>query len=388
MDYEQRSLICHKKSQGKIQLTSKVPVKTEEDLAIYYTPGVSAPCLAIQKNHNLAYDYTSKGNLVAVITDGSAILGLGNIGSLAGMPVMEGKSILFKNFANIDAFPICLAVQDPEKIIETIKNIAPGFAGINLEDIAAPHCFEIEKRLSKELDIPVFHDDQHGTAIVTCAAVLNSLKLTGKCISDIRIVINGAGAAGTAIAHMLHLLGAKTILVCDRQGILDRKENKILNKNKADLLNFCNPDNETGSLSDALIQADLFIGVSAPDVVTPVMVQSMKKNPILFAMANPKPEIHPDSAKEAGAAIIGTGRSDFPNQINNVLVFPGLFRGALDAKAKKITEGMLLAAVEALCSLIPESNLSEKNILPSVFDPRVVPAIASAVSAQWKKEQL
>lgn len=383
MDYGKLALQRHQEAGGKIEIASRVELKDGEDLAIYYTPGVAAPCLEIAEDPSAAAKYTSRDRLVAIVTDGSAILGLGNIGGLAGMPVMEGKAILFKHFADVDAFPICLATQDPEEIIQTVKNIAPGFGGINLEDIAAPACFEVERRLKKELNIPVFHDDQHGTAIVTCAALLNALKLTGRNLESCKIVINGAGAAGCAIGLMIHNLGCRNILICDSKGIVST--HRQLTPSKKELLTFTNPGDIAGQLADAVIGADVFIGVSAPNVLTPEMVKTMAKNPVIFAMANPVPEILPDAAKAAGAAVVGTGRSDFPNQINNVLVFPSLFRGALDAKATCITEEMLMAAVHALADSIPEDQLNPENILPTVFNKEASAALAHAVEKAWKE---
>lgn len=383
MDYGKLALQRHQEAGGKIEIASRVELKDGEDLAIYYTPGVAAPCLEIAEDPSAAAKYTSRDRLVAIVTDGSAILGLGNIGGLAGMPVMEGKAILFKHFADVDAFPICLATQDPEEIIQTVKNIAPGFGGINLEDIAAPACFEVERRLKKELNIPVFHDDQHGTAIVTCAALLNALKLTGRNLESCKIVINGAGAAGCAIGQMIYNLGCRNILICDSKGIVST--HRQLTPSKKELLTFTNPGDIAGQLADAVIGADVFIGVSAPNVLTPEMVKTMAKNPVIFAMANPVPEILPDAAKAAGAAVVGTGRSDFPNQINNVLVFPSLFRGALDAKATCITEEMLMAAVHALADSIPEDQLNPENILPTVFNKEASAALAHAVEKAWKE---
>lgn len=383
MNYGEKSLRLHETAHGKIEITPTVSVENGEDLSVYYTPGVAAPCLAIAEDEKLASKYTAKPRTVAVVTDGSAILGLGNIGSLAGLPVMEGKAVLFKRFANVDAFPICLATQNPEEIIATVKNIAPGFGGINLEDIAAPACFEVEQRLKEELSIPVFHDDQHGTAIVTCAALLNALKVTGRTPEKTKVVINGAGAAGCAIAEMLSKLGFSQILVCDSKGIISAS--RPLNPAKEKLLTFTNPLNQSGTLADALNGSDVFIGVSAPNCVTEEMAASMAEDSIIFAMANPNPEIHPDAAKKAGAAVIGTGRSDFPNQINNVLVFPALFRGALDACAEKITEEMCIAAVHALAAVIPEAELSADYIIPDVFNPKVTEYIAAAVSESWQK---
>lgn len=382
MDYGKLALQRHEEAGGKIEIASRVEVVDGEDLAIYYTPGVAAPCLEIAADPSAASKYTSRDRMVAIVTDGSAILGLGNIGGLAGMPVMEGKAILFKHFANVDAFPICLATQDPEEIIQTVKNIAPGFGGINLEDIAAPACFEVERRLKKELNIPVFHDDQHGTAIVTCAALLNALKLTKRALENCKVVINGAGAAGSAIAQMIYNLGCCNILICDSKGIVS--SHRQLTPAKQELMGFTNPGDIAGKLSDAVIGADVFIGVSAPNVLTQDMVKTMAKDPIIFAMANPNPEILPDDAKAAGAAVVGTGRSDFPNQINNVLVFPSLFRGALDAKATRITSEMLIAAVHALADSIPDDELTTENILPTVFNKEASKALADAVQKAWE----
>ncbi|WP_425756508.1 NAD(P)-dependent malic enzyme [Ihubacter sp. rT4E-8] len=385
MDYEKESLKCHEEAKGKIKIAATVPIDTEEDLAIYYTPGVAAPCLAIADSAKNASKYTCKNRTVAIVTDGSAILGLGNIGSLAGLPVMEGKAALFKRFANVDAFPICLDTQDPDEIIKTVKHIAPGFGAINLEDIAAPACFKVERTLKKELSIPVFHDDQHGTAIVTCAALLNALKVTKKTIAESKVVINGAGAAGTAIAEMLSKLGCKNIILCDSKGII-AKHRKNLNAAKKELLTFTNPDNQEGSLIDALEKADVFIGVSTAGILSQKMIRSMGRQPIIFAMANPIPEILPNEAIAAGAAVVGTGRSDYVNQINNVLVFPALFKGALEAHAQKITDKMLLAAVYALAGVVTESELSPEYIIPTPFHPDVTPAIANAVRLAWTKE--
>lgn len=382
MDYGKLALERHEKAGGKIDITSRVALTSAEDLSVYYTPGVAAPCLAIKDDPAAASKYTSRDRLVAIVTDGSAILGLGNIGAVAGMPVMEGKAILFKHFAGIDAFPICLDTQDPEEIIATVKHISPGFGGINLEDIAAPACFEVERRLKKELNIPVFHDDQHGTAIVTCAALINALRITGRAMEDCKIVINGAGAAGSAIAQMAYNLGCHHILICDSKGIISA--HRELSSAKKELLAFTNPENIEGSLKDAVVSADIFIGVSAPGVLTGDMVKNMEKDPIIFAMANPVPEIFPDEAKAAGAAVIGTGRSDYPNQINNVLVFPSLFRGALDAKATTITDEMLIAAVYALADSIPQDELTAENILPTVFNKNAADALAAAVKKAWE----
>lgn len=379
MTNDEKALELHKEWQGKIETTPKAPVKTREDLALCYTPGVAAPCREIAKDPSLAYDYTIKANTIAVVSDGSAVLGLGNIGPYAAMPVMEGKAVLFKEFGGVNAFPICLATQDTEEIIQTVKAIAPGFGGINLEDISAPRCFIIEDRLKKELDIPVFHDDQHGTAIVVLAGIINALKVVGKKKEDVRIVVNGAGSAGIAITKLLLHYGFKDITMCDKTGILSKSTKEDLNFMQKEMLEVTNLSGKTGTLSDALKGADIFVGVSAPNIVTPEMVRSMAEDSILFAMANPVPEIMPDVAKEAGARVIGTGRSDFPNQVNNVVAFPGIFKGALEAHAKEITEEMKLAAAEAIASLVPESELSDVNILPEPFDPRVADIVAKAV---------
>ena len=379
MDNKEKAMMMHEKWRGKIEVISRSQLDTREDLAIAYTPGVAQPCLEIAKDKSLSYTLTRRGNLVAVITDGTAVLGLGDIGPEAAMPVMEGKCVLFKHFAGVDAFPICLDTKDTEKIIETIKLLAPSFGGINLEDISAPRCFEIEKRLQEELDIPVFHDDQHGTAIVVIAALINSLRFVKKSIEDITIVINGAGAAGTAIAKMLIDLKAGDIIICDSKGIIHtgRPGNDPY---KEDMAKFTNKGNRQGSLADAMKQADVFIGVSAPDTVTKEMVASMKEDPIVFAMANPVPEIMPDIAKEAGARIVGTGRSDFANQVNNVLAFPGIFKGALMVRATAINEQMKLAAALAIASLVDEKDLSEEHILPDLFDENVSKKIAEEVA--------
>jgi len=371
------SLRKHKKWHGKIEIVSKVRINTSEDLAIAYTPGVAEPCKEISKNIEKIYDYTIKSNTVAIITDGSAVLGLGNIGSKAALPVMEGKAVLFKEFADINAFPICLDTEDPEKIIETVKLISPAFAGINLEDIAAPKCFLIEERLKKELDIPVFHDDQHGTAIVVLAGLINALKIVGKDIKNLKVVINGAGAAGIAIAKLLLKFGIKNIVLCDKKGILHKDED-WLNFAQAELALKTNPEGLRGSLEKAIISADVFVGVSAGNVVTREMIESMNDEPIVFAMANPIPEIMPDEAKRAGAKIVGTGRSDFPNQVNNVLAFPGIFKGALKCR-KQITDEMKIAAAYAIAKMVPEKKLSVDNILPKAFEPKIADKVAEAV---------
>lgn len=378
MDYAKMALEMHEKYKGKISVASKVRLETRDDLSTAYTPGVAAPCLEIQKDKANAYAYTAKGNLVAVVTDGTAVLGLGDIGPEAAMPVMEGKAALFKAFGGVDAFPICLATKDTEEIIETVKRIAPGFGGINLEDISSPRCFEIEQRLEQELDIPVFHDDQHGTAIVVTAALLNALKLAGKEIGEIMLVLNGPGSAGTAIAKMLLHAGVKHMLICDKEGILAEGRANML-PHMAELAGLTNPAGKTGTLADALVGADVFIGVSAGNILKPEMVRTMNRDAIVFAMANPTPEISYEEATAAGVRIMATGRSDYPNQINNVLVFPGIFRGALDARARDITYPMKLAAAKAIAALIDEKDLREDYIIPSAFDKRVAKAVAEAV---------
>lgn len=383
MNYNEEALKMHELHKGKIEVKSKVKLDNRDDLSTAYTPGVAEPCRKIHDNKENVYKYTAKGNLVAVLSDGSAVLGLGNIGPEAAMPVMEGKAILFKNYANVDAFPICVDTQNTEEIINVAKNIAPTFGGINLEDIQAPKCFEIERRLQEILDIPVFHDDQHGTAVVVCAALINALKLTKKSIEDIYVVLNGPGAAGTAIIKMLMTLGANNIVACDSKGIVVENREEGMNEHKAELARITNKQRIKGSLKDAMIGADVFIGVSAPNSVTEDMIKSMNKDAIVFAMANPTPEIMPDVAKMAGARVIGTGRSDFPNQINNVLAFPGIFRGALDARAKKITENMKKAAVYAIAGLVSDEELSENYIIPGPFDNRVVKSVAKAVHDAW-----
>lgn len=383
MDYAKAALEMHKEHRGKIEVISKIPLKTKEDLSTAYTPGVAAPCLEIKEQKEAAYTYTSKGNLVAVVTDGTAVLGLGDIGPEAAMPVMEGKAILFKAFGGVDAFPICLDTKDPDEIVETVKRLAPTFGGINLEDISAPRCFEIEQRLEQELDIPVFHDDQHGTAIVTTAALLNALKIVKKDIGEVKVVLNGPGSAGTAIAKMLLHAGVKHMLICDRTGILCEGRERMT-PHKVELASLTNQEKLTGSLNDAIVGADVFIGVSTAGALTPEMVHTMNPDAIVFAMANPTPEIMYEEAKAAGVRIMATGRSDYPNQINNVLVFPGLFRGALDARAKRITVEMKLAAAYAVAGLIGSSELSEEYIIPSAFDERVAQAVAQAVAKAWK----
>jgi malate dehydrogenase (oxaloacetate-decarboxylating) len=378
MNYFEESLKLHEEKVGKIEVVSKVKVNTREDLSLAYTPGVAEPCRKIHENEENVYKYTSKGNLVAVVTDGTAVLGLGDIGPKAGLPVMEGKAILFKEFADVDAFPICLATKDVDEIVRTVKLIAPGFGGINLEDIGAPRCFEIEEKLKKELDIPVFHDDQHGTAIVVLAGLINALKVVEKKIEDIKVVINGAGAAGTAIAKLLLSSGVKNLIACDKAGILYRG-NENVDEAKRELAKVTNPDNIQGTLADALVGADVFIGVSAPGVVSQDMVRAMNKDSILFAMANPTPEIMPEEAKAAGARVIGTGRSDFPNQVNNVLAFPGIFRGALDVRAKEINEEMKIAAAYAIASMIKDEDLNDNNVIPYALDRTVAANVAEAI---------
>ena len=384
MTINEKALELHEKWNGKLDTVSKVQVKTREDLALAYTPGVAEPCKVIAKDPEAAYRYTIKSNTVAVVSDGSAVLGLGNIGPLAAMPVMEGKAVLFKEFGGINAFPICLDTQDTEEIIETVVRIAPAFGGINLEDISAPRCFEIEERLKKLLNIPVFHDDQHGTAIVVLAGIINDLKVTGKKKEDCRVVVNGAGSAGVAITKLLLNYGFPHITMCDKTGMLC-KGMEGLNWMQEKMVEVTNLEHKTGTLADALKGADIFVGVSAPGIVSQEMVASMNKDSILFAMANPVPEIMPDLAKAAGARVVGTGRSDFPNQVNNVLIFPGIFRGALEGRATAITEEMKLAAANAIAALVDDSELSDENILPAAFDPRVADAVSKAVKEHIKK---
>lgn len=384
MDYYKESLRMHEEHRGKMAVASKVKVENKDDLSTAYTPGVAEPCRKIKENPEDVYKYTNKSNIVAVVSDGSAVLGLGNIGGLASIPVMDGKSLLFKEFAGIDAFPICLDTQDVDEIVKTVKNIAPTLGGINLEDISAPRCFEIEEKLQEELDIPVFHDDQHGTAVVVSAAVINAAKFTGRELSSIRAVINGAGAAGTAIAKMLMNLGINDIIACDSKGILTRHR-EDLNEAKKRLAAITNEDQISGSLKEAVKGRDLFIGVSAAKVLTEDMVRDMADDAIIFAMANPEPEILPDLAKGAGAAVVGTGRSDYANQINNVLIFPGIFKGALAARAERITEEMKTAAAYALAGIIPDEELSAEYIIPSAFHPGVADTVAAAVEKAWKK---
>ena len=378
MTNSEKALALHKEWNGKIETTPKCEVKSREDLALAYTPGVAEPCKVIAEDKEAAYQYTIKSNTVAVVSDGSAVLGLGNIGAAAAMPVMEGKAVLFKEFGNVNAFPICLDTQDTEEIIKTVVNIAPAFGGINLEDISAPRCFEIESRLKELLDIPVFHDDQHGTAIVVLAGIINALKVTGKKKEDCKIVVNGAGSAGIAISKLLLRYGFPNLTLCDKSGILN-KDSKDLTWMQKEMMEVPNLEGKSGTLADAFVGADIFVGVSAPNIVSEEMVASMNKDAILFAMANPTPEIMPDLAKKAGAKVVGTGRSDFPNQVNNVVAFPGIFKGALEGRATQITEEMKLAASLALASLVPDDELNEDNILPEAFDPRVADVVSAAV---------
>ena len=379
MDKKEFALNQHEKWNGKIEVISRAKIETPEDLAVAYTPGVAEPCLKIAKDVDLSYKSTRRGNLVAVVTDGTAVLGLGDIGPEAGMPVMEGKCALFKEFGDVDAFPLCIRSKDVDEIVNTVALLAGSFGGINLEDISAPRCFEIERKLKERCDIPVFHDDQHGTAVVTAAALLNALKFTGRKIEDIKVVMSGAGAAGSAIIKLLIELGLKNVIMCDRKGaIYEGREG--LNEEKAKMAAITNREKQAGSLADVLKGADVFIGVSAPGTVTEEMVKTMAKDPILFPMANPVPEIMPDLAMKAGAAVVGTGRSDFPNQINNVLAFPGIFRGALDVRAKDINDPMNAAAAHAIANLIDESELRADYIIPDPFDPRVKEAVSAAVA--------
>ena len=384
MNIKEESLKKHYAWQGKIEVVSRTQVKSSEDLSLAYTPGVAEPCLQIAEDYEKSFTLTRRHNLIAVVTDGSAVLGLGNIGAEAGMPVMEGKCVLFKEFAGVDAFPICIRSNDVDEIVDTVYKISGSFGGINLEDISAPRCFEIEKKLKEKCDIPVFHDDQHGTAICVAAAMLNALKLVNKNISEIKCVINGAGAAGTAIGELLLSLGLKNLIMCDKAGAI-YKGMPDLSKAHEKLSLKTNPKNEKGSLKDVLENADVFIGVSAPNIVTKEMIATMADSAAVFAMANPIPEIMPDEAKLGGAAVVGTGRSDFPNQINNVLAFPGIFRGALDVRASDINEEMKMAAVYALCSLVSDEELSADYILPKAFDKRIAPTVASAVAEAARK---
>ena len=378
MTNNEKALKMHEEWNGKIETTAKAHVNSREDLAIAYTPGVAEPCKVIAQDPEAAYKYTMKANTVAVVSDGSAVLGLGNIGALAAMPVMEGKAVLFKEFGGVNAVPICLDTQDTEEIIKSVVNIAPAFGGINLEDISAPRCFEIETRLKELLNIPVFHDDQHGTAIVVLAGIINALKVTGQKKEDCRVVVNGAGSAGVAITKLLLTYGFPHITMCDINGIIS-KNSPNLNWMQQQMTEVTNLEERTGTLADALKGADIFVGVSAPNIVSKEMVASMNKDAILFAMANPVPEIMPDLAKEAGAKVVGTGRSDFPNQVNNVVAFPGIFKGALEGRATQITEEMKLAAANAIAGLVPEEELNENNILPEAFDPRVADTVSKAI---------
>ena len=384
MDVYEKSLQLHEQWAGKMSTEPKCPVKSREDLSLAYTPGVAEPCRKIAANPEKVYRYTQKGNTIAVVSDGSAVLGLGNIGAAAAMPVMEGKAVLFKSFGDVNAVPICLDTQDVDEIVDTVIRIAPAFGGINLEDISAPRCFEIEKRLNDALDIPVFHDDQHGTAIVVLSGIINGLRVTGKHKEDCKVVVNGAGSAGIAITRLLLTYGFKHVTMCDRNGIL-HKDYEGLNWMQQEMLKVTNLENQTGTLADALKGADIFVGVSAPGIVSAEMVQSMNKDSILFAMANPTPEIMPDIAKAAGARIVGTGRSDFPNQVNNVVAFPGIFKGALEGRASIITEEMKLAAAEAIASLVSDEELSDDFIMPEAFDPRVADVVSEAVKSHIKK---
>ena len=376
----EKALKLHKENKGKLGVHSKVTVRNAHDLSLAYSPGVAEPCLDIFEDDSKAYEYTMKGNLVAVVTNGTAVLGLGNIGPKAAMPVMEGKALLFKSFADVDAFPICLDTTDPDKIVETVKLMEPTFGGVNLEDIAAPQCFEIEERLKKACNIPVFHDDQHGTAIVTAAGLLNALKLVDKKLEDIRVVANGAGSAGVAIVKLLLSMGVKDVILCDTKGIIYEGRPIGMNPFKEELARITNKEQKQGTLADALVGADVFVGVSAPGVVTKEMVQTMNEKSIIFAMANPIPEIMPEDAKEAGAFVVGTGRSDFSNQVNNVLAFPGIFRGALEVHAKEINEEMKVAAVNAIAGLITDAELNADYVIPDPFDPRVAAHVAEAVA--------
>ena len=387
MTQNEKALKLHEEWNGKLNTTPKCTVKSREDLAIAYTPGVAEPCKVIAEDKEAAYQYTIKANTVAVVSDGSAVLGLGNIGPEAAMPVMEGKAVLFKEFGDVNAFPICLDTQDTEEIIQTVINIAPAFGGINLEDISAPRCFEIEERLKEKLNIPVFHDDQHGTAIVVLAGIINALKVVNKTKEECKVIVNGAGSAGIAISKLLLRYGFKHLTLCDKSGILS-KNTKDLNWMQEKMMEVTNLEGKEGTLADAFVGADIFVGVSAPNIVTSEMVASMNRDGIIFAMANPVPEIMPNVAKAAGAKVVGTGRSDFPNQVNNVVAFPGIFKGALEGRATAITEDMKLAAALAIASLVPEEELNEDNIMPEAFDPRVADVVSAAVKAhinEWNK---
>jgi malate dehydrogenase (oxaloacetate-decarboxylating) len=384
MNYYDASMAMHREQHGKLAVRSKVPVKTKDDLSTAYTPGVAQPCVAIAEDPDAAYELTIKANTVAVVSDGSAVLGLGNIGGLASLPVMEGKAVLFKEFGDVDAFPICLDTQDTDEIVETVVRIAPTFGGINLEDISAPRCFEVERRLNEALDIPVFHDDQHGTAVVVSAAVINAFRLLGRPLGEVKAVINGAGAAGSAVTKMLLAIGVEDIIVCDSTGIISEDREAGFGADKRELLSLTNKSGVSGTLTDAVRGRDLFIGVSAPRVLTEPMVRSMADGAVVFAMSNPEPEIEPDLAKAAGAAVVGTGRSDHPNQINNVLVFPGIFKGALAARAKRITEEMKVAAAYALAGLVSDEELAADYVIPPAFKPGVADAVAAAVARAWE----
>lgn len=384
MTIQEKALELHEKWNGKLETVSKTPVKSREDLSLAYTPGVAEPCKVIAKDKEAAYKYTMKANTVVVVSDGSAVLGLGNIGPYAAMPVMEGKAVLFKEFGGVNAVPICLDTQDTEEIIKAVTWLAPAYGGINLEDISAPRCFEIEERLKEILDIPVFHDDQHGTAIVVLAGIINALKVVGKQKENCKVVVNGAGSAGVAITRLLLTYGFTNVIMCDKVGIVDTTT-QGLNWMQEKMAKITNPNHETGSLADALKGADIFVGVSAPNIVTPEMVASMAKDSILFAMANPVPEIMPDVAKAAGAKVVGTGRSDFPNQVNNVVAFPGIFKGALEGRATQITEEMKLAAANAIAGLVPDDELNEYNIMPEAFNPKVAELVAEAVKSHIRR---
>nr|WP_177297849.1 malic enzyme-like NAD(P)-binding protein [uncultured Blautia sp.] len=385
MDYAKESLRLHEEWKGKIEVVTTVPVETKDDLSLAYTPGVAQPCLEIQKDVNKSYDLTRRWNMCLVVTDGSAVLGLGDIGPEAGMPVMEGKCVLFKAFGDVDAFPLCIKSHDVDEIVNTIYLISGSFGGVNLEDISAPRCFEIEKKLKEKCDIPIFHDDQHGTAIITLAGLTNALKVVGKKKEDVRVIMNGAGAAAISIARLLLTAGFKNITLCDRKGAIYEGRTEGMNPVKEEMSKITNPDKKSGSLADVLVGADVFIGVSAPGAVTTDMVKTMAKDAVIFACANPTPEIFPDDAKAGGARVVSTGRSDFPNQINNVLAFPGVFRGAFDVRASDINDEMKLAAAQALADLISEEELSEDYIIPKAFDKRVGPAVAKAVAGAARK---